>query len=122
MRCHDILCLLTWQETVFIYERKRNMLFMACSGYFSTTSRVEHHCCWKTWKYRAWRCGASFFAASGGTGVAMGPLVSAFTTLTRALLSFFSPPGSQCCFPSCSSFLTSLTSPITCVCRTDLRI
>lgn len=54
VRCRDILCLLTWQETVFIYERKRKMLFVACSGYFSTTSRVEYHCCWETWKYRAW--------------------------------------------------------------------
>ena len=61
VRCRDILCLLTWQETVFIYERKRKMLLVACSGYFSTASRVEYHCCWETWKYRAWRCDALFF-------------------------------------------------------------
>lgn len=86
---------------------------------FPLTSKVEHHCCWKTWKYRTWHYDTLFFAASSWTVVIIETLISAFITLPHALLSFFLPPGSQFCFPSFSSFLTS---PITCVCRTDLRI
>lgn len=86
---------------------------------FPPTSKVEHHRCWETWKYRTQHYDTSFFAASSWAVVIIEVLISAFIALPHALLSFFLPPGSQFCFPSFSFFLTS---PITCVCRTDLRI
>lgn len=51
-RCRDVLCLLLWQEAVFIRER---VLSVACSSYLPLKRRREHRRCRKTRRCRAWR-------------------------------------------------------------------